>query len=147
MKNILITNLMILGFLMNANAETTKVETKKTVEVQQTESTKKAPSHKRMSREERIKHNTQEVEALMASASDKAKSLTGVAKKLADLSLAHAKLEIDAAKDPELSSHAMPHLNYAKREIKKADKNISTGPKSITEKKEPAKEPAAAVKK
>lgn len=137
MKNILLANLISLGFLMTANAETTTIETKKTIEVQQTEPTKKALPHKGKSKEERIQHNTQEVDALMASATDKAKSLTGVAKKLADLSLAHAKLEIDAAKDPELNSHAMLHLNYAKREIKKADKNISKNLKSVTEKKEP----------
>lgn len=157
MKNILLASLISLGFAMTANAETTTTETTiKTTEEHKTEPKKtaapKAHTHKRMSKEERLQHNTKEAEDLVTSITDKAKSLTGAAKKSVDLCLAHAKLEMNAAQDDDLKSHAMAHINKAKRYLKNADRIISKSHKSETEKKEPAaeadkKEPEAAIKK
>ncbi len=142
MKNILLASLISLGFAMTANAETTTTETTiKTTEEHKTEPKKatepKAHTHKRMSKEERLQHNTKEAEDLVTSVSDKAKSLTGAEKKSVDLFLAHANLEMDAAKDDDLKTHAMAHINKAKRYLKNADRVISKSHKSETVKKEP----------
>ena len=125
--------------------KTDKTEAKKVAEP-------KAHAHKRMSKEERLQHNTKEAEDLTTSVTDKAKSLTGAEKKSADLFLAHAKLEMDAAKDDDLKSHATAHINKAKRYLKNADRVISKSHKPETGKKEPTaeadkKEPEAAAKK
>ncbi len=150
MKNILLTSLISLGFVMTANAESTTTEEHKIEAKKATEP--KVHAHKKMSKEERLQHNTKEAEDLMTSITDKAKSLTGAEKKSADLSLAHAKLEMDAAKDDHLKPYAMAHINRGKRYLKNADRVISKSHKPEIGKKEPAAEadktaPEAAAKK
>lgn len=142
MKNIFLAGLISIGFALTANAETANTETAKTTEAPQTEAAKKtepkAHTHKKkMTREERLAHNTKEADDLVTSLTEKVKSLTGNAKKMVDLNLAHAKLEMDAAKDDDLKTHAIPHINKAKRFLKNADKIASKSQKSTTEKKEP----------
>ncbi|AIK97025.1 hypothetical protein [Candidatus Odyssella acanthamoebae] len=50
------------------------------------------------------------------------KLLTGIDKKMFDLFIAHAKLEMDAAKDPEMADHMMKHARSCKRYVGNATK-------------------------
>lgn len=101
----------------------------------------KKQKHK-MTKEEKIAHRSQEVDALMASVTEKAKALTGTDKKMAELAIAHADLEIKTAKDEEMKNHAGSHLAKAERFLKNAEKHLGKHHKEtakVEEKKDETK--------
>jgi len=119
MKSFILTSLIATGLSFSAMAS----EPAKPAEAPHaaTEAKKdevKAPTHHKMTKEERLAHKLKEAEDLMTSLTEKAKTLADVEKASAELALAHAKLELEAAKNEHLKAQAMSHINKAKRFLK-----------------------------
>lgn len=128
MKKFFLASLISVGLALTASAEQPTVAAPTApamIEATKDEST--SHSSKRMTKDERLAHSTKEVEDLMASLTEKAKSMTGADKAMSELYMAHAKLEIDAAKNAEMKSHALSHVNKAKRFLKNALKFTAKG--------------------
>lgn len=124
MKKFFLASLMSAGLILSANAtESTKIMTTQPATLEAPKAMESVThSSKRMTKEERLAHSLKEVDELMASLTEKLKSMTGGDKKMAELYMAHAKLEMDATKDEEMKSHAMSHAKKAKRFLKNASK-------------------------
>lgn len=149
MKKLLLTSLLSVAFSFSALAatDTATVTAEKTIAASTAAPTDKtedkALRHKgnrqKITKEEKIAHRSQEVEAIMTTITENVKNLTGTDKIMAELSLAHAKLEFDAFKNPEIKTHAMSHLNKSHRYLKNADKYVNRGSKVEQKKEETAK--------
>lgn len=127
MKKIFLTSLFCASFSVGAIASQTpqpndavKIDASQVIAKEK--AAPKGKKHFRMSKPERLAHHKQTAGALMADLTEQAKTLTGAYKKIVDLNLAHAKLELDAAQDEELKGREMTHLNKAKRFLKNAKK-------------------------
>ena len=128
MKKFFLASLISVGLVLTAHAEqTTAAASTAPAMTEATKGDSTPHSSKRMTKEERLAHSTKEVEDLMASLAEKAKSMTGADKAMSELYMAHAKLELDAAKDVEMKSHALSHINKAKRFLKNALKFTAKG--------------------
>ena len=135
MKKFFLTSLISVGLALTASANEPTAATAPAM-MEATKATENpAHSSKKMTKEERLAHSTKEVEGLMASVTEKAKSLTGADKKMADLYIAHAQLEIDAAKDADMKSHTSSHINKARRFLKQGAKFTAKG--AVQDKKSP----------
>jgi hypothetical protein len=69
-------------------------------------------------------------ETTLAELEAKEKSLASSDKKMVDLAIKHAKLEQDAAKDPEMADHKMYHVRQCKRYLSQASKHAKNAEKS-----------------
>jgi len=59
-------------------------------------------------------------------AEEKGKSLTGSDKKMFDLFVAHAKIEMTAAKDVDMKEHSLSHARHCKRYVANAHKYLKS---------------------
>ncbi|WP_032112768.1 hypothetical protein [Candidatus Paracaedibacter symbiosus] len=146
MKKLVLASLLSVSFLFTATAseptkpaEAPKVTTEAAQTVADTKVEPKTKTHSRMTKEERLAHNNKEADNLMTSLTEKVKTMTGADKKMVELNMAHAKLEMDAAKDDDMKTHTMAHLNKAKRFLKIADKFASKAEKPAETKGEEKK--------
>jgi hypothetical protein len=93
-----------------------KEQTEKTIEKSERDEKKSAK------KAERAHKVFEACEEALKKAEEHGKLLTGIDKKIFDLFIAHAKLERDAAKDPEMVDHMMRHARYCKRYVGDATK-------------------------
>lgn len=122
MKKFFLASLISAGLALTAHAEQTAPAVSPDAPAMVEAAKGDSPSHssKRMTKEEKLAHHTKEVEDLMTTVAEKANSMTGADKAMSELYMAHAKLELDAAKSAEMKSHALSHINKAKRFLKNA---------------------------
>lgn len=119
MKNFILTSLIATGLSFSAIAsEPAKPAEAPQATVEAKKEEAKTHLHHKMTKEERLAQKLKEAEDLMASLTEKVKTLSDAEKAPAELALAHAKLELDAAKNEHLKAHAMSHINKAKRFLK-----------------------------
>ena len=85
----------------------------------------KLPCSKGKTKEERMTYLTQVNEEAVTTLTERLKSLTGGVKKMVELQIAHAKLEMDAAKDEDMKNHGLRHIKKAHRYLKHALKLTS----------------------
>lgn len=134
MNKLLIATVVIFG-LSSFNSAYAAKETEK-AEQKAPESTSKTADRTEKNKEARAKRAQKVLEVCEKAVADaelETKSLAGVEKKEADLSLAHAKLEMEAAKDPEMAEKMMYHARRCKHYAGKNAAKISKTDKSVKE--------------
>ncbi len=94
-----------------------------------TEDSKSRDEKKAEKKAERAHKVLEKCESSLKDSEEKGKALTGSDKKMFDLFVAHAKLEMDAAKDPEMKDHALSHARHCKRFMANAQKYLKSDSK------------------
>ncbi len=120
------------AFAEAAKKEEAKVETAKKDEPK-AEDSKSRDEKKAEKKAERAHKVLEKCETSLKDSEEKGKALTGSDKKMFDLFVAHAKLEMAAAQDPEMKDHALSHARHCKRFMANAHKYLKS------DSKEPAK--------
>lgn len=120
----------------NAFADTAKKEEAKVeAPAKETEKSEKSMSRdeKKAERKAERAHKVLEIcEASLKEADDKGKALTGLDKKMFDLFVAHAKLEMTAAQDADMKDHSLNHARHCKRYMANAHKYLKHADKEPT---------------
>lgn len=123
------------AFAEAAKKEEHKAETPKKEEPKAEES-KSREEKKSEKKAERAHKLLEKCEASLKDSEGKGKDLTGSDKKMFDLFVAHAKLEMDAAKDPEMKDHALSHARHCKRFMANAHKYLKSDSKETVKTEE-----------
>lgn len=121
------------AFADTAKKEETKVEAP-AKEVEKSAKSISRDEKKAAQKAERAHKVLTTCESNLKDSEEKGKALTGVDKKMFDLSVAHAKLEMTAAEDVDMKDHSLKHARHCKRYMADAHKYLKHTDK------EPAKE-------
>ncbi|MBX3457680.1 MAG: hypothetical protein KF820_04905 [Candidatus Paracaedibacteraceae bacterium] len=113
------------AFADTAKQEEAKTETAKKNEPKAEES-KSRDEKKAEKKAERAHKVLEKCEASLKESEEKGKALTGSDKKMFDLFVAHAKLEMEAAKDVDMKDHALSHARHCKRFMANAHKYLKS---------------------
>lgn len=132
MKKLLLTASITLGFFNFADAAKAPVDAK--TEQAEKSTVSSAREQKKLDRkEEQAQKVLETCQTRLKEVEEEGKTLSGLDKKMLDLDVAHATLEANAAKDPDMVKDMMKHarhcrryLGKAKRHVKKAEKKNDT---------------------
>ncbi len=113
--------------------EETKTEETKTEKAEESKSRDEKKAEKKAERAHKV---LEKCDASLKDSEEKGKVLTGSDKKMFDLFVAHAKLEMDAAKDPDMKEHALSHARHCKRFMTNAHKYLKSDAKEHTKAEE-----------
>lgn len=144
MKNFFQASLVLLALALPSLAQEAdkKISSPASLAAEQpalAEATKPADTRSSFSKEERKAKLTSLTDEMMKTLTEKAKNLNGGPKKFVELQIAHAKLEMDAAKE------AGDIKNYSLRHLKKAHRYLKQGLKVASKGTEEKKENAASI--